>query len=111
MALLAAVSYVLIAPGIVDTKQAHARQQLMVLRAALARYRADNGRYPSQEEGLPALVDPTPNGRYLTSEFALKDPWGRPIVYRLDGERFTLRSLGPGGVQTGSPDQALTVHN
>ena len=53
--LLGGLAYLRIAPGIVDTKQTRAMQQLTVLKATLEKYRADNGRYPSQEEGLRAL--------------------------------------------------------
>jgi general secretion pathway protein G len=113
--LLAGLAYLRIAPGIVDTKQTQAKQQLIVLRATLEKFRADNGRYPSQEEGLRALVDPSPQGKYLTSEFALKDPWGRLIVYRLttasEKEGYVLYSLGPNGVDDGKPDGSLLIRN
>jgi general secretion pathway protein G len=113
--LLAGLAYVRLSPGIVDTKETKAKQQLIVLRAALEKFRADNGHYPSQVEGLRALVDQSPQRGYLANEFALKDPWGRPIVYRLDssskGEGFTLYSLGPSGTETDKPNEALVVHN
>jgi general secretion pathway protein G len=92
--------YLRTAPGIVDTKQAQAKQQLMVVKAALEKYRVDNGRYPSQEEGLRALIDPSLKTTYLANEFALKDPWGRLIVYRLTTapNDYLLYSLGPTGI-------------
>jgi general secretion pathway protein G len=113
--LVAGLAYLRIAPGIVDTKQMQAKQQLIVIRATLEKYRADNGRYPSQEEGLRTLVDPSPKGKYLTSDYALKDPWGRLIVYRLatasEKERYVLYSLGPNGVDDGKPDGNLLIRN
>jgi len=113
--LLAGLAYLRIAPGIVDTKQTQAKQQLIALRVALEKYRVDNGRYPAQEQGLRALVGPSPKGGYLTSEFALKDPWGRLIVYRLttasEKEGYVLYSLGPNGIDDGKPDGNLLIRN
>ena len=110
---LAAVVWLLGTSRIVDTKEAQARQQLMVLKSALERYRSDNGHYPSEQDGLGSLVDSSRNGKYLVSEHALKDPWGRPIVYQFDGSaKFTLYSMGPNGTgMAGKPGPDLVVHN
>lgn len=112
--LLAGLAYLRIAPGIVDTNTTQAKQQLIALSAALEKYKADHGRYPSQEEGLRALLDPSPKRGYL-SEFALKDPWGRPFMYRVESsskaEGFTLYSLGRDGLGNGQPNEDLVVHN
>jgi general secretion pathway protein G len=112
---LSELALFLIRPKVVDVNETQAKQQLIVLRAALEKYRVDNGHYPSEEEGLHALIDPPHKGGYLTSESALKDPWGRGIGYRLDispeKEGFTLYSLGPNGRGTGKPTDRLVVHN
>jgi general secretion pathway protein G len=74
----------------------------------------DNGRYPTTEQGLRALVskptgDPEPRsyppGGYLKKSDALLDPWQEPFQYANPGSRnphsFDLWSLGadaaPGG--------------
>jgi general secretion pathway protein G len=105
----------LIRPKVVDTNETQAKQQLIVLKTALEKYKADNGHYPTEEEGLRALTDPPHKGSYLTNESVLKDPWGRPIAYRLEispeKESFTLYSLGPNGRATGKPTDRLLVHN
>ena len=49
------------------------------LKAALQRYNIENGRFPSQEEGLGALRP------YLDKEIPA-DPWGFDYVYRFPGE-------------------------
>lgn len=85
-----------------------ARLQVKNLAAALDLYRLQVGRYPSQQEGLEALVTAPAgaerwNGPYLRTRESLQDPWGVPYVYRFPGERaeFDLVSLGadraPGG--------------
>lgn len=93
-----------------------ARAQIGSISTALELYSLDNGRFPSQQAGLLALVNRPPeargwNGPYLKRADGLLDPWGRPYVYRHPGrttsvEVFTLgRDGAPGG--TGE-DQDLT---
>ena len=93
-----------------------ARAQLDALAKALDQYRIDTGRYPSAELGLEALVtrptnEPKWNGPYLRKAVPL-DPWGKPYVYRIPGEKaeFDLISLGKDGQPGGSGDNADIVH-
>jgi general secretion pathway protein G len=93
-----------------------ARVQIQNIAGALDLYRLDMRRYPSQQEGLQALVE-TPtgtsgwNGPYLQQKKVPPDPWNRPYVYRIPGEHgeYDLYTLGadnaPGG--TGE-DQDVT---
>lgn len=79
-----------------------ARVQIQSIVAALELYKLDVGHYPTQSEGLNALVTAPPseagwNGPYLKRETALKDPWGEPYVYKNPGQHgevdvFTLGS-------------------
>ena len=76
---------------------------------ALKLYEVDNGRYPSTEQGLGALLQkptapPTPSnwkGPYLEQEAI--DPWKKPYLYRYPGSHpprdYDLYSLGPDGVE------------
>lgn len=86
-----------------------ARAQLDALDKALQAFRIDMGRYPSDAEGLRALVEPVAGeprwrGPYLKGAVP-PDPWGMPYVYRSApraGKDFDLSSFGrdraPGGV-------------
>jgi general secretion pathway protein G len=77
------------------------------LSLALRLYEVDNGRYPSAEQGLAALLQkpsapPVPDnwkGPYIEREPL--DPWGRPYAYRYPGGHpprdYDLYSLGPDG--------------
>lgn len=83
--------------------------QVKNVAAALQLYRLDVGRYPTDAEGLEALVKvPTGglawNGPYLTEESALKDPWGRAYLYRVPGKHgeVDVYSLGADGAEGGS---------
>lgn len=76
------------------------RVQIQNVTSALELYRLDVGRYPTQQEGLAALVTAPPtapnwNGPYLRRASALRDPWGQPYRYTNPGKHgdvdvFTL---------------------
>jgi len=79
---------------------------------ALDLYELDNGRYPTTEQGLKALVEkpassPVPenwNGPYLKKKKVPSDPWGRDYVYVSPGvhnqEEYDLSSAGSDGVES-----------
>jgi general secretion pathway protein G len=67
-----------------------AKVQVENISASLDQFDMDVGRYPSQEEGLDALVQAPSgaanwNGPYLRRPTALMDPWGQPYLYRNPG--------------------------
>jgi general secretion pathway protein G len=94
-----------------------AKAQLDALEKALDQYRLDTGRYPSPELGLKALLErpanePKWNGPYLRKAIPL-DPWGKPYLYRIPGEKaeFDLLSYGKDGQPGGSGENAdITNH-
>jgi general secretion pathway protein G len=82
-------------------KQDTARAQIQSLTATLDLFKLDVGRYPSQEEGLEALVTAPSeltgwNGPYLKRKDMLLDPWKRVYRYKLPGEHgdYDLLSYG-----------------
>jgi general secretion pathway protein G len=94
-----------------------AKAQLDALEKALDQYRLDIGRYPDSELGLNALVakpanEPKWAGPYLRKDVPL-DPWGKPYVYRIPGEKheFDLVSFGKDGQPGGNGENAdITNH-
>ena len=94
-----------------------ARAQLDALEKALDQYRLDTGHYPSTELGLNALMqrpaaEPKWAGPYLRKDPPL-DPWGKPYVYKMPGEKgdFDLLSYGKDGQPGGTGENAdLTNH-
>ncbi len=75
--------------------------QVEQLGGALDLYRLDVGRYPTEQEGMPALVRrpadaPRWNGPYVKKKEMLVDPWGEPFHYRSPGQHgeYDLYSLG-----------------
>ena len=78
-----------------------ARAQIDALEKALDQYRLDHRRYPSAEEGLAAVAP------YLRKALP-NDPWGRPYLYRVPGQRgeFEVFSYGRDGKAGGSGEDA-----
>jgi general secretion pathway protein G len=78
-----------------------ARAQIDALEKALDTYRLDHRRYPTAEEGLAAI------GPYLKKAVP-NDPWGRPYVYRVPGQRgeYEVFSYGRDGKAGGSGEDA-----
>lgn len=82
------------------------------LSTALDLYEFDNGRYPTTEQGLAALmakpvIAPEAsnwNGPYLKKKKIPKDPWGKEYIYVCPGannpEGYDLSSAGKDGIQS-----------
>ena len=92
-----------------------AKLQVQSIAAALELFQGDNGRYPTPQEGLPALlVRPGGldnwNGPYLHSKDQLKDPWGRAYRYAVAGQSVTVGTLGADGKEGGEgADKDISV--
>lgn len=90
-----------------------AEVQIRRLSGILDLYRLDVGRYPDEQDGLDALVSQPQgatrwNGPYVQQDDAIIDPWGRPYLYRVPGERaeFDIVSLGADGREGGDGEDA-----
>ncbi len=120
IAILAAV----VAPRFVgrteDARIAAAKADIAAIETALDAYEADNGNYPTSEQGFDALLNitnipPVPTnwkGPYLKKRVP-KDPWGNPYVYVYPGTNNTtsydIYSLGRDGKEGGTgPDADIT---
>ena len=95
------------------------RAQIDQLEAALTFYQMDNGRFPTTEQGLQALVErptsaPEPRSYsaagYLKKKQVPRDGWGNPYQYAMPGtynaEGFDIWSLGADGQPGGSGTDA-----
>jgi general secretion pathway protein G len=93
-------------------KEDAARIQLQTIASGLDLFLLDLGRYPTDQEGLKALVAAPPSldrwaGPYVSQRSILNDPWGHPYVYHVPGRQqsaYDLYTLGPNGNATGPPD-------
>lgn len=92
---------------------ANAKIQIKRIEQALEFYKLDNRRFPTEDQGLDALItrpsappvpkDYNPAGYISTDQ--LLDPWDAPFNYRIPGQHntysFDIWSLGPDGVEGG----------
>jgi general secretion pathway protein G len=100
-----------------------ARAQIDRLESSLELYSMDNGRFPSTEQGLDALIHkpsgaPEPrnyqSGGYLKGGELPRDPWGNDFQYESPGVNnqgsFDLWSLGKDG-ETGGDELDADIGN
>jgi general secretion pathway protein G len=89
--------------------------QIEQLSAALESFKLEVGRYPTQQEGLKALVEnpgkaPNWKGPYLRKKELPQDAWGFPFYYELPAKRggidYDLYSLGADGKPGGEGEDA-----
>lgn len=91
-----------------QARNAAARADIQAnIATALKLYELDNGRFPTSDEGLNALLAkpasaPNWNGPYL--EKKPLDPWGKEYKYKSPGDHrsadYDLYSLGRDGVES-----------
>lgn len=95
-----------------ESKVKAATIQIQSFESTLDLFYLDLGRYPTNNEGLAALVQRPGgttgwNGPYLKNGYVPNDPWGQPYRYRYPGEHgehglpYDIWSLGPSGKEGG----------
>jgi len=112
VAMILALLGTLVVPNIVKrfgkAKHSIAQAKLKIVESALIEFQVDCGRFPTDTEGLEALLvmpqdlEGKWDGPYLKPN-QLLDPWDRPFVYIADGQRnpgsFDLASFGRNGIE------------
>lgn len=109
-----AVLAALIVPRVVgrtdEARAVAAKQDIAAIMQSLKLYRIDNSRYPTNDQGLEALVsrptqEPVPSNWKSYLDKLPKDPWGRTYRYLNPGvhgdvDVFSLGADGePGGTE------------
>jgi general secretion pathway protein G len=109
LALLVAITTPQVLKYLARAKVDTARIEIQNLSTALDLFLIDVGRYPTQQEGLQALVvNPGVlerwHGPYLKATSVPLDPWGHSYQYRIPGQQgdFDLYTLGADGTATGT---------
>ena len=123
MGLLAGIVGTFVVGQINSARVSTAKAQIKQIESALTFYQMDNGRFPTEEQGLAALVRPPSSGPeprnfraggYLQGGAVPNDPWDNPYSYRFPGEvnqhSFDLMSYGSDG-QAGGDDTAADIGN
>lgn len=106
----------LIAPRLIgrldEAKVTEAKVQIKNFETALRLFKADNGFYPSTEQGLDALITPPDTGQipehykpggYLEKKDIPKDPWGNEYIYISPGTKgdYDIMTYGADGQPDG----------
>ncbi|RJQ18994.1 MAG: type II secretion system protein GspG [Nitrospiraceae bacterium] len=106
----------LIAPRFInrldDAKVMDARVQMKNFETALRLFKADNGFYPSTEQGLETLISPPVTGLvpehyrpggYLEKKSLPPDPWGNQYIYISPGTKgdYEIITYGADGLPGG----------
>ncbi len=113
MVILAILAAVVVPKFTGRTQQAQiaaAKSDIASLKLALTAFETDNSRFPTQEEGLNALVNKPADldtWKHAYIEQVRKDPWGHDYIYRYPsqtGKDFDLLSGGPDGREGGGDD-------
>lgn len=103
-----------------DARKVAAKSDISSISNALKLYNLDNMRYPTNQQGLQALITkpsvaPIPNsykdGGYLDK--LPTDPWGNQYQYQNPGRHgeIDVYSFGPNGSANGSEDDAGVIGN
>ena len=113
IALLGAVVGPQVMKQLRGAKSKTARMQIEDLGAGLELFNLENGRYPTTQEGLEALIQAPPglehwNGPYLKKNKIPQDPWNNSYHYQSPGDHgpYDLYSYGADNVPGGAKDNA-----
>jgi general secretion pathway protein G len=108
LGLLAVLASVQLSGYFARAKHDTAKLQVKELTLALDLYHLDVGRFPSDREGLGALLQAPASadnwrGPYLKTEQAILDPWGREFRYasRSEAPGYAIGSYGADGAPGG----------
>jgi general secretion pathway protein G len=108
LVILASLVTPMLAKHSVKAKIAAAKVDLRTYSTALNAFQMDCGRFPSNDEGLDALVNAPSDvagwdGPYV--EVLRSDPWGNVYIYQAPGTHFPtafdLHSMGPDKITEG----------
>lgn len=86
------------------------KASLKLLHNAVLQFKMDTGRFPTEEEGLKALIEQPSDvtnwqqGGYLETTEIPRDGWKRDFIYELSpesGKPFVIKSLGADGKEGG----------
>lgn len=93
------------------SKAKAAKIQIQNLVTVLDMYKMDNNAYPTEAQGLSALIEKPEglnswNGPYLDKPTGIIDPWGKPYIYKSPGLHgaVDVSTLGADSKEGGTGD-------
>jgi general secretion pathway protein G len=111
LALIATIAAPQVTKHLRKAKYETAKIQVDALSAAVDSFSIDNGRLPTSQEALQALIEkpadlPNWDGPYIKKKESLIDPWGVPYKYRAPGKsrEYDVYSFGSDKKEGGEAD-------
>jgi general secretion pathway protein G len=102
LGLLAGFVTVRVFEWVEEGRVTRARADIDTYEKGLRLYRLQNRRYPTTNEGLEKLTEPTDKlEKGYVEKFNPNDPWDNPYVYESDGREYVIISYGADGVEGG----------
>lgn len=92
-----------------------AKIQIKSLGDRLTEYRRDCNTFPTEDQGLDALIEKPTGGReckryapggYIKDGKIPQDPWDTEFVYKSDGRSYEIISYGADGIEGGEGNDA-----
>lgn len=116
MVIIAMLAGIAVAAGrgyLVSARKRTAQAEISNISKAIDSFYADQGRYPTNQEGLAVLIKPTENFPTGFLNKLPKDPWRRPYVYRTPGRNgdYDVISYGLDGKEGGEKEDADIRNN
>ncbi len=115
--LLATLVVTKVASKIDQARITTTKANLKALHSAVNQFKMDTTRFPTEDEGLLALIEQPSDvetwepGGYLETTEINKDGWQNDFIYELypeSGKQFVIRSMGPDG-EEGTEDDLLST--
>ncbi|THB70170.1 MAG: type II secretion system protein GspG [Gammaproteobacteria bacterium] len=115
LAILGAVVVPNLLGNVDEARITKAQTDIGTIEQALDMYRLNNSFYPTEEQGLEALVtkpsgSPEPKKWKQYIKELPKDPWGEEYIYEIDGDKITILSYGS-DLQEGGDGTAADITN
>ena len=103
IAMLASVVAYNVLGSLEDAEITVVKAEISTFKSALINYRVVFKKFPTNEEGLQALIQNEKNRKFLDTNNIPLDPWDNPYLYKIEGSRnFSIMSYGADGVPGGS---------
>ncbi len=91
---------------LVNSRKNAVKAEIATIMKALETYRIDQDRYPSEDEGLQVLTEPTETWPEPFLSKLPRDPWKNPYVYFVTENGVEVVSLGADGREGGEAEDA-----
>ncbi|MCC9599473.1 type II secretion system major pseudopilin GspG [Stieleria sp. JC731] len=91
---------------LVNSRKNAVKAEIATIVKALDTFRLDQGRFPTEDEGLQILTEPTTTWEEGFLSKVPVDPWKTPYQYFVTGDGFEVISLGADGREGGEGEDA-----